>query len=58
MGVKNDQYTLEVKGEDDVLADIVSRWGQQAVGAPTAIQRVTTRAAADVSSHLRPLQDD
>ncbi|TDH74374.1 hypothetical protein CCR75_001465 [Bremia lactucae] len=53
------RYSIEhIKGEDNAWADIVSRWGQQAVDPHIAMKRVTTCAAADVSSPLRSLEDD
>ncbi|GMF57038.1 unnamed protein product [Phytophthora fragariaefolia] len=54
------RYEIEhIKGEDNLWADIVSRWGQPAPApseSPVALKRVTTRSVQPLSS-LRPLQD-
>ncbi|KAG2789805.1 hypothetical protein PC129_g12964 [Phytophthora cactorum] len=49
-----------VAGENNLWADIISRWGQPAPPdpiEPLVVKRVTTRSAKTVSD-LRPLQDD
>jgi transposase InsO family protein len=52
------RYVIEhIAGEDNVWADIVSRWGQQAPIPNATIKRVTTRGAIE-RSVLRPMHDD
>jgi hypothetical protein len=51
--------TIEhVSGEDNVWADIVSRWGRASPSSVNvvSVKRVTTRSEVNVSL-LRPLQD-
>ncbi|POM68944.1 Hypothetical protein PHPALM_14828 [Phytophthora palmivora] len=55
------RYMIEhIKGEDNLWADMVSRWGQrdtEPADKPTAVKRVTTRSIQQTSM-LRPLQDE
>jgi transposase InsO family protein len=52
------RYSIEhIRGEDNVWADIVSRWGQPTPAECASVKRVTTRSAP-VLSELRPLQDE
>ncbi|POM64696.1 Hypothetical protein PHPALM_19741 [Phytophthora palmivora] len=55
------RYVIEhIKGEDNLWADMVSRWGQrdtEPADKPTAVKRVTTRSMQQTSM-LRPLQDE
>ncbi|GMF14488.1 unnamed protein product [Phytophthora fragariaefolia] len=55
------RYVIEhIKGEDNLWADMVSRWGQrdtELADKPTAVMRATTRSPQQTSM-LRPLQDE
>ncbi|POM64809.1 Hypothetical protein PHPALM_19607 [Phytophthora palmivora] len=54
------RYVIEhIKGEDNLWADMISRWGQPCVGSAgdsVFVKGVTTRSAQPVST-FRPLQD-